>query len=579
MRAVFLSPPISADGGPWALRTHDPLLQQLVGTYGLVFVSADELLRAAISARSDVGIEADRAIEDEGVAPDALVLRLVLRRLAAPDCRTRGWALEGFPRSRAQADALLAAHPHLDALVVIDVPTATLASRAAGGRLDASGEARLLAHEAEVTSVAEAFHAFDRASGASLPRLVRLDGCLPADELYEAARSAVAARTWARWGGQMSADGATAYRWQSSARSAGSAAAAPRLLPSRGQQSQPRSQSQPAQPPPTVVLIHGLFVFGAHLAQLGEALAEAAAPSGARVLSYDRLGCGHSPPPPADATLDGATHVAQLRSLLIGLGLGSSQVVLVGHSLGAGIAALYAEQHGGEAGRPLAECAGPSARRHVAGVALLAPVGFLDFSISGAALRALRPLAPALVETIVRRALPALLAANYAGGARADGCVALRGARAIADDFNFGGFDADLGAVLAFPFAGLARTAHTLGGASGLPVLLYQGERDAVVPFAANFPRWRHALQRDNGAGACALSTEVAPKLGHCFLEEDAAACNAVIADWLLRAVLEPKAPPADGPGPGRARADGRSGVAPLGLAPVAVVRESGKRV
>ena len=73
---------------------------------GLVQLSTGDMLRAAVAAGSEVGKRA-KAIMDEGkLVPDEVVIGIVAERLSERDARSRGFILDGFPRTTAQAEAL-----------------------------------------------------------------------------------------------------------------------------------------------------------------------------------------------------------------------------------------------------------------------------------------------------------------------------------------------------------------------------------------------------------------------------------------------------------------------------------------
>ena len=65
-------------------------------------VSVGELLHAEVQARSELGLQAAALLDKSKTVPDALVLRLVVRRLQQADCQEQGWVLDGFPHTQAQ---------------------------------------------------------------------------------------------------------------------------------------------------------------------------------------------------------------------------------------------------------------------------------------------------------------------------------------------------------------------------------------------------------------------------------------------------------------------------------------------
>ena len=93
-RLLFLGPP-GAGKGTQAMR--------LAGQHGLLHLSTGDLLRAEVSAGTDLGREAQAVMARGELVSDALVLAIVRSRLLA---HSGGWLLDGFPRNLAQAEAL-----------------------------------------------------------------------------------------------------------------------------------------------------------------------------------------------------------------------------------------------------------------------------------------------------------------------------------------------------------------------------------------------------------------------------------------------------------------------------------------
>jgi adenylate kinase len=102
---------------------------------GIPQISTGDMLRAAQHNGSSLGATARRYMEAGQLVPDEVVIGLVEQRLAAADC-TRGFILDGFPRTVAQArelDRLLAARGSgLDAVVAVEVPHEELIRRLSG---------------------------------------------------------------------------------------------------------------------------------------------------------------------------------------------------------------------------------------------------------------------------------------------------------------------------------------------------------------------------------------------------------------------------------------------------------------
>lgn len=130
MRLILVGPP-GAGKGTQAKRLVDHL--------GVPHISTGDMLRAAVKAGTELGKQA-KAIMDAGkLVPDAIVIDMVKERIAQPDA-ARGFMLDGFPRTRPQAEALEAAlavaKVQLDAVVLINVDDDVIEKRVTGRRSD-----------------------------------------------------------------------------------------------------------------------------------------------------------------------------------------------------------------------------------------------------------------------------------------------------------------------------------------------------------------------------------------------------------------------------------------------------------
>src|SRR5215475_5998373 len=99
MRMILVGPP-GAGKGTQAAR--------LVDTYRIPHISSGDMLRAAVVDGTALGAEADRFMKSGKLVPDEVVIGMILERVARPDC-AGGFMLDGFPRTRPQAEALDAA--------------------------------------------------------------------------------------------------------------------------------------------------------------------------------------------------------------------------------------------------------------------------------------------------------------------------------------------------------------------------------------------------------------------------------------------------------------------------------------
>lgn len=108
----------------------------LVRALHVVHLSTGDMLRQAIRDGTSLGKQAQGYMDGGQLVPDELIVGVVLERLAQPDCKARGWLLDGFPRTEAQAQALLAARTIPDCVLALDVPDDEVVKRIAGRRLD-----------------------------------------------------------------------------------------------------------------------------------------------------------------------------------------------------------------------------------------------------------------------------------------------------------------------------------------------------------------------------------------------------------------------------------------------------------
>jgi adenylate kinase len=101
--------------------------------YGIPQISTGDMLRAAVKAGTELGLQAKSIMDSGGLVSDSLIINLVKERLQQPDC-AKGFLFDGFPRTIPQADAMKAAGVALDFVVEIDVPFDAIIERMSGRR-------------------------------------------------------------------------------------------------------------------------------------------------------------------------------------------------------------------------------------------------------------------------------------------------------------------------------------------------------------------------------------------------------------------------------------------------------------
>ena len=106
--------------------------------FRLPYVATGDILRAAVKDGTELGQAAKRYMDAGELVPDELVVDLICDRIGEDDCRD-GFILDGFPRTRPQADALGGAFERLGreitAVLLIDVPDEDVVRRISGRRV------------------------------------------------------------------------------------------------------------------------------------------------------------------------------------------------------------------------------------------------------------------------------------------------------------------------------------------------------------------------------------------------------------------------------------------------------------
>ena len=129
MRVVFLGPPGAGKGTQ---------ARDLVREWGVLHLATGDLLREAVAAQTPLGVAAKRYMDQGALVPDDVIIGLVAERLGAGDA-AKGFILDGFPRTIAQAEALARllkdrGQP-LDTIVYFEVSEPELLRRLTGRRV------------------------------------------------------------------------------------------------------------------------------------------------------------------------------------------------------------------------------------------------------------------------------------------------------------------------------------------------------------------------------------------------------------------------------------------------------------
>jgi adenylate kinase len=129
MNLIMLGPP-GAGKGTQAVR--------LAEAYKLPHISTGDIFRENVKEGTELGRRAKEYMDRGELVPDQLVIDIVADRLLKPDCE-KGFILDGFPRTVAQADALASILAEqgkgIDYVINVDVPDETLIKRISGRRV------------------------------------------------------------------------------------------------------------------------------------------------------------------------------------------------------------------------------------------------------------------------------------------------------------------------------------------------------------------------------------------------------------------------------------------------------------
>ena len=124
MRLVLLGPPGAGKGTQ---------AEKLSAHLGVPRISTGDILRHNVAENKDLGKKAKAFMDSGQLVPDELVIKMVERRLKEPDAK-RGFILDGFPRTIAQAEAL-SKLTKLDAVVSLFLEPEELIKRNTGRRV------------------------------------------------------------------------------------------------------------------------------------------------------------------------------------------------------------------------------------------------------------------------------------------------------------------------------------------------------------------------------------------------------------------------------------------------------------
>jgi len=133
MNLILLGPPGAGKGTQ---------AKKMVDKLGIPQISTGDILRAAVKDGTAMGIEAKKYMDAGKLVPDEVVIGIIRDRIKENDCE-KGYILDGFPRTVAQAEALdemlKGMDQDIDHVISIEVPDSALLERLTGRRMCSCG--------------------------------------------------------------------------------------------------------------------------------------------------------------------------------------------------------------------------------------------------------------------------------------------------------------------------------------------------------------------------------------------------------------------------------------------------------
>ena len=193
MRLILLGPP-GAGKGTQATR--------LVEKFGIPQLSTGDMLRAAVAAGTPVGLKAKAVMESGGLVSDEIVIGIVADRIEEADAK-KGFILDGFPRTVAQAEALDVMLTQkglkLDAVLELQVDQNALVHRIVRRAEEAKATGQPVRKDDDPEVFKTRLEAYNRDTAIVAPyyqksgQLKVIDGMQPIDDVTKAMNAALGA--------------------------------------------------------------------------------------------------------------------------------------------------------------------------------------------------------------------------------------------------------------------------------------------------------------------------------------------------------------------------------------------------
>ena len=192
MRLIFLGPP-GAGKGTQAAR--------IVAKHGIPQLSTGDMLRAAVAAGTPIGQKAKAVMDAGGLVSDEIVIGIVADRIEEADAK-KGFILDGFPRTLAQAealDAMLASKGlKLDTVLELKVDQSKLVDRIVKRAEEAKAAGQPVRKDDDPEVFKTRLEAYNRDTAVVSPyyakrgQVIEIDGMQPIDAVTAAIETALA---------------------------------------------------------------------------------------------------------------------------------------------------------------------------------------------------------------------------------------------------------------------------------------------------------------------------------------------------------------------------------------------------
>lgn len=186
MRLILLGPPGAGKGTQ---------AQRLVARHGIVQLSTGDMLREAVRNETPIGLKAKAVMDAGNLVSDEIVIGIISDRIDQSDC-AKGFILDGFPRTVAQAEALdriLAEKGlKLDAVIELKVDQTKLVDRIVQRAKETAARGEPVRKDDDPEVFKTRLEAFNRDTAVVAPyyaergMLVTIDGMKPIDEVTKA---------------------------------------------------------------------------------------------------------------------------------------------------------------------------------------------------------------------------------------------------------------------------------------------------------------------------------------------------------------------------------------------------------